>query len=45
MLYLNKFLSAIKDNSEILKSAEANYILGLTSGNINNLKKYYIINL
>ncbi|MBQ7125657.1 hypothetical protein IJO12_01065 [bacterium] len=44
MLYLNKFLSAIKENSEILKSAEANYILGLTSGNINNLKKYALEN-
>lgn len=40
MKYLSKFLLAIKHDSKLLQNKEINYILGLTTTQIKDLKKY-----
>ena len=44
MIYLNKLLSKIKENSAILKSAKLVFELGITSSQIKDLKKYALEN-
>ena len=44
MLYLNKFLSKIKENPAIFKTSNIIMVLGLTATHIKNLKKYALEN-
>ena len=44
MLYLNKFLSKVKENPAIFKTPEIILVLGITSSQIKNLKKYALEN-
>ena len=44
MLYLNKFLSKVKENPAIFKTPEIILVLGLTSSQIKDLKKYALEN-
>ena len=45
MLYLNKFLIKIKENSDILKSEKSVFLLGLSATQIKELKKFALKNL
>lgn len=44
MKYLNKFLYVLKQDSKILKSEKVNFVLGLTTSSIKDLKKCAIDN-
>ena len=45
MIYLNKFLTKIKENPAILKSEKSILLLGLSASQIKGLKKYALENL
>lgn len=42
MLFLNKLLKEIKENPKLFKNPNLNYIIGLTTSQIKELKKYAI---
>lgn len=44
MLFLNKLLLGIKDDSFIFKNPQINYILGLTNSQTKELKKFALEN-